>query len=592
MTADLTTEPLGRLVVRRPFLLEGLLAVVCTVAVGGYYLWINPFWNTYYFPSSSWVQLVILSPLSLVLLRRFPEVPSVVLMVAATIAMPTTLEPFPVLGCAALAMFFLGLERSPARAALTALVVLVIPTVQYELDVPSFRTEIYLRLGSPTAWSSMVIVLGVLALCTAAGGLVRSRRGVPAAVGNKLLRFLDDPAVRTWVDGVLAVCLVVAMIRELQVDPPGGDWAYTQQWVLLLVTAAPASLALRRRVPEIPLVVLAVTCLIVYPLAQTQWVLLSALVVALYSIGVQRAWWKSALYAGATLVALRVVSWLTHDGPLVRLVVDDLYSGIGDGRRTELLQRIWPVWLSASLALAWAIGLLAQLGLQNRQAARREAALVQKNQEQEQLQVLLEGRSQIARDLHDVVAHHVNLIVIQAETGPDLMERDRDDVLQGFQRIGDAGRKALGELDRMLSALRDANGVPDPALTPQPGLADLRALVDGLSDVTLELRGQSDEVPAGVQLTAYRLVQEALTNVVKHAQASRVAVAVEVAPDGLTTRVTDDGQGFDPATTPDGRHGLTGMRERVRVHEGTLDVQSRPGHGTRISAWLPLELGR
>jgi signal transduction histidine kinase len=207
--------------------------------------------------------------------------------------------------------------------------------------------------------------------------------------------------------------------------------------------------------------------------------------------------------------------------------------------------------------------------------------------------VLLEGRSQIARDLHDVVAHHVNLIVIQAETGPDLMQRDRDDVLQGFQRIGDAGRKALGELDRMLSALRDANGTADPALSPQPGLADLRALVDGLADqnlpVTFELRGQAHGVPVGVQLTAYRVVQEALTNVVKHAQATRVTVVVEVTPEGLTTRVSDDGQGFDPAATPDGRHGLTGMRERVRVHEGSLQLDTRPGVGTTVIAWLPLE---
>ncbi len=595
VTADLTTAPLGRLVVRRPFLLDGLLAVVATVAIGSYYLWFRPPTSGFYPPSSLWVQLIALSPLSLVLVRRYPEVPGVVLMTAAVIAFPTTAAPIPVLCCAALAMFSLGLRRPPVRVVLTSLAVLVIPIVQNKLDVPSFSAPWYIRLGSPYNLEATGIILGSLALCAAAGALVRRRGGTPTGVGDKVVQLLAEPAVRVWVDGLLAAAFVVLMVRELQNAPVGGDWSDAEQWVLLLAAAAPASLALRRRVPEIPLLVLAVTCLLVYPLAQTQWVLTTALVVALYSIGVQRTWWRSALYAGTTLVALRVVSWLTHEGPMARLVVDDLYAA-GDRRTAELLYRIWPVWLSASLALAWAIGLLARLALQNRQAAQREAALVQKTQEQEQLQVLLEGRSQIARDLHDVVAHHVNLIVIQAETGPDLMQRDRDDVLQGFQRIGDAGRKALGELDRMLSALRDANGIPDPALTPQPGLADLRALVDGLADqhlpVTFELCGRTDDVPAGVQLTAYRLVQEALTNVVKHAEAERVSVAVEVTPDGVTTRVTDDGQGFDPANTPDGRHGLTGMRERVRVHEGTLEVESRPGQGARIVAWLPLGQSR
>ncbi|GAB3818083.1 hypothetical protein GCM10028799_23640 [Kribbella italica] len=568
-------------------MVDALIAALLTAAVDGYYLWVTPPWNSFYPSSSTVAQLVMLSPLALVLLRRRPEVPAVVLTGASILATPVV-SPLPVLGCAALAMFFLGLGRPRQQAALSALVVLAIPTGRHLL---AFRPFDYLNAEVPPVWSSTLLVLAGLAVSVAAGGFVRSRGLTSAALGNGLLRLLDDPVFRTWADGLLAAGLMVLMVRELQNDPAGGDWADAQQWVLLLTAAAPGSLTLRRRIPEIPLGVLAVTCLVVYPLAQTQWVLLMAFALALYSIAVHRTWWKSALYVGTTLLALRVISWLLHDGPLARLVVDDLYS-VSDRRMTELLVRIWPVWLSVALALAWAIGLLTRLALQNRQAAQREAALVQKTQEQEQLQALLEGRSQIARDLHDVVAHHVNLIVIQAETGPDLMQRDQDDVLQGFQRIGDAGRKALGELDRMLSALRDANGIPDPALTPQPGLGDLRALVDGLADqdlpVTFELRGQADDVPVGVQLTAYRLVQEALTNVVKHAGARRVTVVVEVTTDSLTTQVTDDGQGFDPATTPDGRHGLTGMRERVRVHEGTLQVESRTGHGTQISAWLPL----
>jgi signal transduction histidine kinase len=288
-------------------------------------------------------------------------------------------------------------------------------------------------------------------------------------------------------------------------------------------------------------------------------------------------------------VALPLFGWLVQGKPIIRLVVGD--EDAISKPLAALYERAWPIWLSALMLAAWAVGLLVRLARENRLAAARESELVKQNQEREQVQVLLEGRSQIARDLHDVVAHHVNLIVIQAETGPDLVQRDEQDVLQGFQRIGDAGRKALGELDRMLSALRDAHGVPDPSLSPQPGLKDLRQLTDGLTEqglpISLELRGEITGIPDGAQLTAYRLVQEALTNVVKHARASEVRVLIDVSAAGIGVWITDDGEGFDPNSPPDGRHGLTGMRERVRVHDGTLTISSHPGTGTTISALLP-----
>jgi signal transduction histidine kinase len=237
-------------------------------------------------------------------------------------------------------------------------------------------------------------------------------------------------------------------------------------------------------------------------------------------------------------------------------------------------------------------GVLVRLYLRNRRAAAREAALEQRAVEQDAAQVVLTERSIIARDLHDVVAHAVNLMVIQAETGPDLLKLGDVDALAGFQRIGDAGRRALEELDRMLSALRDAEGVPDPALTPQPGLGEVAALAASLSDqglpVELEVRGVTDGVPEGIQLTAYRLIQEALTNVVKHAKADSAKILIESGEDAVAIWVIDNGQGFDPDKPPDGRHGLTGMQERVRIHHGTLSITSSAGAGTTISAWLPV----
>jgi signal transduction histidine kinase len=244
------------------------------------------------------------------------------------------------------------------------------------------------------------------------------------------------------------------------------------------------------------------------------------------------------------------------------------------------------------LALVVLAGVLVRLYLRNRRAAAREAALEQRAVEQDAAQVVLTERSIIARDLHDVVAHAVNLMVIQAETGPDLLKLGDVDALAGFQRIGDAGRRALEELDRMLSALRDAEGVPDPALTPQPGLGEVAALAASLSDqglpVELEVRGVTDGVPEGIQLTAYRLIQEALTNVVKHAKADSAKILIESGEAAVAIWVIDNGQGFDPDKPPDGRHGLTGMQERVRIHHGTLSITSSAGAGTTISAWLPV----
>jgi signal transduction histidine kinase len=258
----------------------------------------------------------------------------------------------------------------------------------------------------------------------------------------------------------------------------------------------------------------------------------------------------------------------------------------------ETVDRQWPVSLSLILLVPLCAGIAVRLYRRNRAAARREKELEREAVEREAEQVVLTERSIIARDLHDVVAHAVNLMVIQAETGPDLVRRGEDDVLAGFQRIGDAGRRALGELDRLLSALRDADGVPDPQLTPQPGLAELRQLVADVTSeqlpIELELSGDVSAPPEGQQLTAYRLVQEALTNAVRHAKATGVQVTVNVGEQWIAVEIVDDGVGFDPdAAGSRGRHGLAGMRERVRVHHGSLEIDSTPGAGTRITAWIP-----
>ncbi|GAA0949870.1 hypothetical protein GCM10009554_49000 [Kribbella koreensis] len=439
--------------------------------------------------------------------------------------------------------------------------------------------------------------------------LVRQRVVVERGARGRL----DDlrafvPAVVT-LDGVLAMAAASLILLDLGRDLGKGLWWSAPGWMTYGIAFSALTLVLRRKWPVVPAVVLAIGALLAYWQTSFSWSIVGALAVALYSLASNRRLRLSLPVATAVLVALPVVAELIRYSQM-KLVFPKLKGYLDwdgfTGRERNFPYEImvdhqWPVLLSAALALAVAAGVLARLYRRNRAAAAREAELERRSEEQDAAQVVLTERSNIARDLHDVVAHAVNLMVIQAETGPDLLRRGDRDVLEGFQRIGDTGRRALGELDRLLSALRDADGVPDPQLAPQPGLAELRQLVRDVSHdrlaVELELDGDPEVPPVGHQLTAYRLVQEALTNVAKHAEATGAKVAVKISTEGIAVTVTDDGRGFDLAAARKGsRHGLPGMRERVRIHHGTLDIHTSPGTGTTVEAWLPVaakaEVGR
>ncbi len=412
-------------------------------------------------------------------------------------------------------------------------------------------------------------------------------------------RVLGQPDHAIAVDLLLGTAMASLVLMDIWHGKNIGNWWTAQHWMPYAIGFSPLTLVLRRLCPEVPVLVMAAAGLLTYWQTEERWTLLIGLTIALYSLAVLRPVVVALPVAIIALAAPPVIAATAGYG-----LISTLFPVIGDHwfpsdgidsnwDYQELVGRRWPFTLSLILLLPVCLGVVGRLYQRTRAARLREVELEEQNKQREQTQVLLEGRSQIARDLHDVVAHHVNLMVIQAETGPDLAQRDLDEVLAGFQRIGDAGRRALGELDRMLSALRDEQGRPDPALAPQPGLGEIRELANGLQEqglpVALELRGSAVGIPDGVQLTAYRLVQEALTNTVKHAGASMVEVLVDISPgDGVGVRVTDDGKGFDPDGDRAGRHGLTGMYERVRVHNGTLTISSSPGHGTKLSAWLPV----
>jgi signal transduction histidine kinase len=199
-------------------------------------------------------------------------------------------------------------------------------------------------------------------------------------------------------------------------------------------------------------------------------------------------------------------------------------------------------------------------------------------------------RARIARELHDIVAHSMSVIVVQAEAADEMLDRDSPDRARGpVWKIQETGRAALTDMRRMLGVLREAGS--RPTLVPQPGIANLELLFAKVreSGLPVELRvdGEPEPLAPGIDLSAYRIVQEALTNALKYAGPAQARVVVRYAPGALELEVSDDGAG--PVNDADGGHGLVGMRERVSLFGGELEAGPAPGGGYLVRARLPLE---
>ena len=231
--------------------------------------------------------------------------------------------------------------------------------------------------------------------------------------------------------------------------------------------------------------------------------------------------------------------------------------------------------------VAWALG----------EAARNRRLAI----EQASRRAVGDEQARIARELHDVIAHSVSVIVVQASAADDVFDERPDQARAALRSIESAGREALAELRRLLAAVRtqaeaDADGEP---AHPQPGLDRLGELAAPLRaaglEVALHREGDEDAVPAGVDLSAYRIVQEALTNTLRHAGASRAEVTVRSEPGMLELDVLDDGHGGTGPAPDGGGRGIAGMRERATMLGGTLDAGPLPEGGFRVHARLPLE---
>lgn len=293
------------------------------------------------------------------------------------------------------------------------------------------------------------------------------------------------------------------------------------------------------------------------------------LVVALYTIGAHRSW-KATVIAGGVVVAIA------------------LAYALAGGPRFDLWDALIIAGLSAS-----AIGVGRYISSRRTSIDTLEALTTRLAGERELLaqRAVAEERVRIAQELHDVIAHNVSLIVVQAQA-LGATHGDKG-VTAATDAIADLGRRTMAEMHRTLRLLRAPDNAP--ALAPQPGLDDLDALLapsraSGLP-VELSVQGAPRRLAQSVDLSAFRIVQEALTNVIKHTGRAHTAVTIAYGPAALELTIVDDGDGGrgEPTGAAAGGNGLIGMRERAALFGGTLDAQPRPGHGFRVHASLPYD---
>lgn len=380
------------------------------------------------------------------------------------------------------------------------------------------------------------------------------------------------------IDCLAAAFLAIAYqggVKTWALGHHGPDWPEH-----LLTALVPLPIAVRRLWP-IPVLGLVLAGTVVMLLTGSQSDPMIAVALALYMAAVRLPRGRAIAALVAVLVTIVAVALAEPHMFGGSLRTANLYGRISSG--ILVVTAAWTIGFAVRQRRAYTAGL-------EEQATRRARA------------EMAEERLRIARDMHDIVAHSMSLITVQAgvanyvikqrpDAGTDPPGNPGDHAMaeRALVSIEGTSRAALAEMRRLLGVLRDVDGTRrDPALEPAPELADLDRLVTATAHagvrVDLQVQGRPRELPAGVELAAYRIVQEALTNVIKHANtnASRVVVAYE--NEAISLEITDEGRG-GPAGEG---HGITGMRERVALFGGTFEAAALTGRGFRVTARLPL----
>jgi signal transduction histidine kinase len=376
-------------------------------------------------------------------------------------------------------------------------------------------------------------------------------------------------ARRHWFDALILVALGVglfgAVASQDQSDGPTGPLWFD----LLAVVAIVTPLFFRRRFPfGAPIAVgvaVGLTAFIDERLVPIDFIPFLAGCAAVFLVGLLRE--RRQAIAGI-VVAIGVEAMVAYRDPLKNLsafIATCIVFGL-----------IWTV--------AFALG----RKFEEADEAKKRAAQAEREREERARTAVTEERARIARELHDVVGHSVSVMTVQASAVRRLLRPEQKREREALLIVERTGREALAEMRRMVGVLRRPE--EGPALAPQPSLEHVERLIEqareaGLS-VELRVEGEPQPLPAGVDLTAYRLVQEGLTNALKHARAERAQVVVCYGDGDLEVTVSDDGRGAGSADG--GGHGLVGMRERVAVFGGELEAGPRAEGGYRLRAKLPV----
>jgi signal transduction histidine kinase len=265
--------------------------------------------------------------------------------------------------------------------------------------------------------------------------------------------------------------------------------------------------------------------------------------------------------------------------------------------RVSAAMSVWDAlfFLLSTATAALALGLMIRVRRAQLAGLRDRAARLEVERDQRSRLAAATERARVAREMHDIVGHNLSVIITLADAGAYATDLAPERGKEALQLIGDTGRTALGELRRVLGVLREAADGPAavPELSPQPGIADIQALCDGVRAAGLEVVyrtvGDADDLDRGVQLTVYRIVQEALTNALKHAGAgTRVQLSVLVEDERLVVRVRDNGTAGRSGPRNEEGHGLVGMRERAALYGGDVSAGPAASGGWTVEAVLDL----
>jgi signal transduction histidine kinase len=391
---------------------------------------------------------------------------------------------------------------------------------------------------------------------------------------QRVLRGADPETVR---DAVVAVVAAVLLVlgwwgpASLTGAPGGPRWLLA---VLPLFLAAP--LVLSRRSPLAMWVALWVV--VAAQTGVSRWDVSGAEIVVLLAAG---------YWLGAHTAPRRSAAGLAIAAPVIYVCghASPDFGGLSlIGPLGDATPKASPLLLIFEVLACWLVGVLVRTRRQAASLTARNATL-----EHQAEQATAAERARIARELHDIVAHHLSVMVLQAAGArASGLSAGASPEKTALEKIERSGRQALAETRRLLGVLRDCGG--DTAFAPQPGIGELPGLADTVRAagvaVDLDLRGCHSGVPEAVGVSAYRIVQEALTNVLRHAGPARATVTVNCADGVVTIEVTDDGAGRSPGRATG--HGLAGMRERAAVFGGELHAGPLPGGGFSVRARLPL----